>query len=74
MKFYELKQKYGESIGTWFAVIKSATIDCNFGTRLNDVLKDKCISSLQPRRVLDRLGEEDPEVKTLKNYFIWQKS
>jgi len=41
INFYELKQKDGESISAWFAVIKSAVIDCNFGARLNDVLKDK---------------------------------
>jgi len=41
-------------------VIKSAAIDCNFGIRLNDVLKDKFVSGL-------KLCEEGPEVKTLKS-------
>jgi len=65
--FYELKQKDGESVSAWFAVTKSAAIDCNFGARLNDVLKDKFVSGLKPSRVLDRLCEENPEVKTLKD-------
>jgi len=67
IEFYELKQKDGESIGSWFAVIKSTAIDCNFGTKLNDVFKDKFVSGLKPSRVLDRFCEENPEFKTLKN-------
>jgi len=53
MDFFELKQKDGESISAWFAVIKSTVIDCNLGARLNNVLKDKFVSGLKPSRVLD---------------------
>jgi len=60
MEFYKLKQKDGESIGAWCAVIKSAAIDCNFGTKLIDVLKDKFISGPKPSRVFDGLCEGDP--------------
>jgi len=64
MVFYDLKQKYGESIGAWFSIITNTAIDCNFVTRLNDVFQDYFIFGLKSNRVLYRLYEEDPEVKT----------
>lgn len=67
IEFYNLKQKEEETIGMWFATLKSASIDCKFGIRLNDVIKDKFVAGLRPGRVLDRLCEEVPEEKTLKN-------
>jgi len=42
-------------------------IDCDFGVRLNDDLKDKFVSGFKTSKVLERLCEEDPENKTLKS-------
>jgi len=67
LEFYNLHQKDGESIGNWYVSLKSAAIDCKFGIRLNDVLKDKFVSGLKPGRVLDRICEEDPTITDLKN-------
>jgi len=64
IEFYELKQNDRESVGVWFAAIKSVVINCNFRVSLNDVLKDKFVWSLKTNRVLDRLCEKEPEHKT----------
>ncbi|KAJ8933974.1 hypothetical protein NQ314_013665 [Rhamnusium bicolor] len=65
IKFYEAKQKLSETISEWYARIKNLAVNCEFGTSLETILKDRLVSGLQKGRVLDRLCEEDTE-KTLK--------
>lgn len=66
IEFYNLRQGEVETCGNWYAKLKNAAIECKFGAKLNDVLKDKFVSGLRAGKVLDRLCEEDPETKTLK--------
>lgn len=66
IEFYNLRQGEVETCGNWYVKLKNAAIECKFGAKLNDVLKDKFVSGLRAGKVLDRLCEEDPETKTLK--------
>jgi len=66
IEFYNLRQGEGETCGNWYAKLKNAAIECKFGVKLNDVLKNKFVSGLRAGKILDRLYEEDPETKTLK--------
>lgn len=45
-KFYSRSQKQGESIADYIAAIKSLAHTCQFGTQLNDMLRDKFVMGL----------------------------
>lgn len=64
--FYNAKQQSKETISSWFARIKSLSVDCKFGDKFDAVLLDRFISGLRPSPVLDRLCEEDDETLTIQ--------
>lgn len=66
LKFYGTSQNVGESISEWYARIKSVAVHYEFGGSLEQVLKDKFVSGMTNRRVLDRLCEENVS-KSLKH-------
>ncbi|KAJ8965721.1 hypothetical protein NQ314_003944 [Rhamnusium bicolor] len=59
IKFCNAKQENGESFGDFYARLKSLSVNCKFGNRLESVLKDRLMSGLHSGKILDRLCEED---------------
>lgn len=45
-----------------FVTLKSASVDCKLGVKLNNVIKDKFMAGIKPIRILDRVCEKDSEV------------
>lgn len=72
-KFYELAQEPNEPVTEWYARIRSASVNCNFGERLVNVLKDKFVTGLHRGQLYDRVCEEDVEVELEKLISIAQK-
>lgn len=72
-KFYELAQEPNEPVTEWYARIRSASVNCNFGERLANVLKDKFVTGLHRGQLYDRVCEEDVEVELEKLISIAQK-
>ncbi|KAH0822303.1 hypothetical protein GEV33_000488 [Tenebrio molitor] len=58
IKFYDLQQEINESISEWYARIRSASVNCNFGAQLTEVLKNKFVVGLRKGKILDRICEE----------------
>ncbi|KAF2885856.1 hypothetical protein ILUMI_20318 [Ignelater luminosus] len=57
--FYNLKQTQSETINDWFARVKKTATECQFGSVLDEKVKDKFVTGLIIGPVLDRLCEED---------------
>ncbi|KAJ8965983.1 hypothetical protein NQ314_003799 [Rhamnusium bicolor] len=55
VKFYSAQQDNGKSFADFYARIKSLSVDYKFGSRLEEVMKDKKMSGLRSGKVLDRL-------------------
>lgn len=60
--FYELKQYTNETVSQWYARIKKSAVNCKFGVSLEDRLKDKFVTGLEPGKILDRVCEESHRV------------
>lgn len=67
--FYELRQCNDDSIKTWYARVKKQASTCSFGSRLEEVLKDKFVCGLLEGPIKDRLCEEEPSSKSLNEFF-----
>ncbi|KAJ8974579.1 hypothetical protein NQ317_014784 [Molorchus minor] len=59
IKFHEANQSRYENIGEWFVRIKTLAVNCEFGSDLTVMLKDKFITGLKKSKILDRLCEEE---------------
>lgn len=62
MTFYSAVQAENESIRHWYSRIKGLSASCEFGARVNSVLKDKFVTGITNQRVLNRLYEVSPAV------------
>lgn len=58
LKFYASKQKRFETVYEWFVRMKSLSVDCRFGARLDAVLLDRFIIGLRSPVLLNRFCEE----------------
>lgn len=65
-EFYTLRKNAQETVNDWFMKIKNAATQCQFGTNLISVLKDKFVTGFNDGIIKDRLCEEDIE-KGLSN-------
>lgn len=63
IEFFELKQSSTESVSEWHIRIKCAAMPCKFGNMLDENVKNKFVSGLTNRKVLDRLCEETEAAK-----------
>lgn len=59
IKFDKLQQE-GESINDWYVKVKNFAMKCQFGTMLEERVKDKFVTGMKQGAVLDRLCEEQP--------------
>ncbi|KAF2892439.1 hypothetical protein ILUMI_13737, partial [Ignelater luminosus] len=57
--FYNLNQIQSEIINDWFARVKKTATECQFGSVLDEKVKDKFVTGLINGPILDRLCEED---------------
>lgn len=62
-KFYNAKHEEGENATQWYGRLKRLSVDCKFGSNLEQVLLDKFVTGLRPGQVLDRLCEEPETLK-----------
>lgn len=71
-EFYESRQEDGESMGDFYARICQLSINCNFGTNLSFVLREKFMSGVRKGSIMDRLYEckEDEKMENLKQLAI----
>lgn len=69
IEFFELRQGSGESVSEWHIRIKCAAMSCKFGNMLNENVRNKFVSGLKNKRVLDRLCEET-EAASLDNLVM----
>jgi hypothetical protein len=67
IKFYDLQHESNESISEWYARIRNASVNCNFGTQLTEVLKNKFVVGFRKSKFLDRICEE-PITKNCQNW------
>jgi len=58
-EFYNIRQNANESITDWYAKMKNFAAQCNFGSNLIPVLKDKFITGMKDGPIKDRLYEEE---------------
>uniref|UniRef100_A0A1L8DAH5 Retrotransposon gag domain-containing protein n=1 Tax=Nyssomyia neivai TaxID=330878 RepID=A0A1L8DAH5_9DIPT len=65
IKFYQARQYDYETVSTWFARVKTLSVDCKFGETLEAILLDRFISGLRNPAILDRLCEETETSLTL---------
>lgn len=56
-KFYTASMTQSETVSSWFARVKKLSIDCAFGTSLNDIVRDKFVMELPPK-IFEKLCEE----------------
>lgn len=63
IEFYNTKQIKYETISDYYVRIKNAAIDCKFGIRLDEIVKDKFVTGLCSGNILDRLCEEGENKK-----------
>ncbi|KAJ8909627.1 hypothetical protein NQ315_007335 [Exocentrus adspersus] len=56
-RFYKAKQEVAEPVAEWYARLRSLAINCDFKTRLPEVLKDKFVAGLNAGPVLDKVCE-----------------
>lgn len=64
-KFYSLRRKNDESTVKWLERIRSAAIDCEFGSQLENIIMDKFITKLSGK-AFDRISEEETGKLTLE--------
>ena len=57
-EFNERKQKPGESIAEFLAAIRKITDDCEYGTVLDDMLRDRLVFGVADRRLQNRFLRE----------------
>lgn len=55
--FYAAKKSDSETIAAWFARVKKLSLQCKFGTALENIVLDKFIVEL-PQKIFERLCEE----------------
>lgn len=66
LQFYDVRQERDESLVDWFARIKKIAVNCQFGTHLEHQLKNKLVLGLKKGEVFNKLMQEDPEKKSLR--------
>ena len=57
-KFYQRKQSEGESLGEYIAALRKLTEHCEFGSFLNEALRDKFVCGIQSQNIRKRLIAE----------------
>uniref|UniRef100_A0A1Q3FZN6 Retrotransposon gag domain-containing protein n=1 Tax=Culex tarsalis TaxID=7177 RepID=A0A1Q3FZN6_CULTA len=62
-KFYNARHENHENATQWYGRLKQLSVDCKFGSNLEQVLVDKFVTGLRPGQVLDRLCEEGEGLK-----------
>lgn len=65
-QFYTARQRPDESINSWYARIKSLSVDCKFHQHLESVLLDKFVTGLKSGPVLDRICEENETISLVE--------
>lgn len=63
--FYEARKDISESIEEWVARLRGLAADCEFGTELETLLRDKFVLGMNPGPERDRLFEMDAATATL---------
>ena len=58
-KFYQRNQHEGESVADFLATLRRLTTHCDFGTFLNDALRDRLVGGLQDLTAKKKLLTED---------------
>ncbi|XP_063933135.1 uncharacterized protein K02A2.6-like isoform X2 [Zophobas morio] len=66
LEFYDAKQLEEETVNDWHVRIHNLSTNCDFGTDLGNVLKDKFVCGMRKGPIRDRLCEEKPS-KSLEN-------
>ncbi|KAJ8914363.1 hypothetical protein NQ315_011351 [Exocentrus adspersus] len=61
-KFYEIHQASNEPKADYYARVRSAAINCKFGSDLSQILVHKFVCGLNNSKVLDRIYEEKESV------------
>lgn len=63
-KFYQRDQEEGESLGDYVAALRKLSEHCEFGTFLNQALRDKFVCGIQSQSIRKRLlAERDLELQ-----------
>ena len=57
-EFYAMTQGELEPVNIYFAKLKKKAVHCKFGNRLQDTIRDKFVTGLNPGPILDRVCEE----------------
>lgn len=75
-KFYDARQGDDESIGDWYAKVCSLAINCDFGAKLTDVLKDKFATGIKKGTIFDRICEESEKatLEKLKSVAVQREN
>lgn len=56
-RFYEARQREGESVCEWITRVKSLAINCGFGEHLTHALRDKFVCGLLKGPILEKVYE-----------------
>lgn len=63
--FHSATQRVGEDFTQWAARVRQLSTDCNFGSGVDDMLRDRFILGMQLGAERDRLFMENPDSLTL---------
>ncbi|XP_049886548.1 uncharacterized protein LOC126381032 [Pectinophora gossypiella] len=63
-KFYDAGRAAGESIEEWAARLRGLAVDCDFGTTLETLLRDRFVLGMRAGPERDRLFEQDATTLT----------
>ncbi len=58
-RFHKREQLATESVTDYFAILKKLSRNCNFGTHLNDALRDRFVCGIRKEAIQKRLLSED---------------
>ena len=61
-QFYNLHKLNSESINQWYERVFKSAVQCNFGTGLEERMKNQFVAGMNERKILDRLSEENHNV------------
>ncbi|XP_031635639.1 uncharacterized protein K02A2.6-like [Contarinia nasturtii] len=65
--FYSAKKSDGESVAQWYARVKKLSLNCSFGTSLDNIIMDKFIVEL-PVKIFEKLCEEDETLTSVEAF------
>lgn len=67
MIFYNAEQFSDESINDWAVRVRHLSANCQFGTHLNEALRDKFVFGMKKGRIMEKLLQEDAKTLTFTN-------